>query len=56
LQIDVKLSTNTYAHNSPTLQTGGLTNDFTQQYCALRWPRSTANEIHCTRWLLLWTL
>jgi len=25
LQIDVKLSTNTYAHNSPTLQTDGLT-------------------------------
>jgi len=37
LQIDVKLSrpTNTYAHNSPTLQTDGLTNNFQQQYGAL---------------------
>jgi len=34
LQIDVKLSTNTYAHNSSTLQTDGLTNNFQQQYCA----------------------
>jgi len=49
LQIDVKLSTNTYAHNLPTLQTDRLTNDFQQQYYALRCPRSNAHTARKTR-------
>jgi len=58
IEIDVKLSTHTYAHNSPTLRTDGLTNDIYQQYCALRWPCSTAHtarKTRDTRRLLLWS-
>jgi len=57
LQIDVKLSTNTYTHNSPTLQTDGLTSntvlcgDLAQPLTQQERP-----EIYCTRWLLLWSL
>jgi len=54
LQIGVKLNTNTHAHNSPTLQTDGLTTFYSNTVlCGDLAQRTLTDD---TRWLLLWSL